>query len=60
MLEIETTQLHQKSVNKTITVDDVLKEAIKSAPPLDVKRGDLIRGETYYLTGGDPDKRNQI
>lgn len=60
MLEIETTHVHQKIVKKVITVDEIIKEAIKSAPPLDKQRGDLVRGETYYLTGGDPDKRNQI
>lgn len=45
---------------KTVTVDDVIKKVIKNSPKMDISRQDLQRGKYYYLTGGDPDTRNQI
>ncbi|KKQ92375.1 MAG: hypothetical protein UU16_C0017G0007 [Candidatus Woesebacteria bacterium GW2011_GWA2_40_7] len=55
------TEIQNTTASKVVTtVDAVIHDAIKTSPPIDKKRGDLIRGETYYLTGGDPDKRNQI
>lgn len=47
-------------IEKPITVDEVIKKVIKNSPKMDLKRQDLQRGQTYYISGGDPDKRNQI
>ncbi len=61
MLEIETEE--KKVLNKdqsSITVDDVVKKTIKISPPMDTKRQDLQRGQSYHISGGDPNKKNQI
>ena len=48
------------NIDKPITVDDVIRKVIKNSPRMDTKRQDLQRGKYYYLSGGDPDRRNQI
>lgn len=66
MLELEVKRLPKIKVgdtstdDKPINVNDVIRRLIKESPPLDLNRGDMQRGETYYITGGDPDKRNPI
>ncbi len=42
------------------TVEEIIKETIKSSPDIDRERADMQRGKMYYLTGGDPDTRNPI
>lgn len=60
MKELEKTKLSKIKQEPTITVDDVIKKVIKVSPNLNTKRQDLQRGQSYYISGGDPDRRNQI
>jgi len=59
MIELKNTT-QPKGKDTVITVNEVIKMVIKKSPPMDTKREDMQRGKYYYLSGRDPDTRNQI
>lgn len=59
-LEKESYKVKDRKKLKIVTMDKIIAEAVKQSPKMDLSRQDMQRGEYYWLTGGDPDTRNQI